>query len=291
MRIKEQYISAAPLLQADANITEQHTLGRDVAVSTWSIGRNSVTYEKSDSHTLSLYLSGGVTSYRRDLKGHTGQPGVLCLMPQGHLSRWHIGGDIDFAHLYFSDAAIKRFAVDHFDKDARLVDLRDLTYEKDTTLKTLLLNYLETCRIEAGPNGLFGEQQLFALFDHLVAHYNGLALKNRAVKGGLAPHQMRRVKAAIFDQLDTRLTIAGLAGLTGLSPFHFARQFKESFGETPAHYITRQRVLAVVSALGSEKSLADIAAKTGFAQQSHMTTQFKRTTGYTPHAYRQQLKH
>ncbi len=282
----QQKIDSALLLNANASIEAQHDIHRDVAVSKWSIDRNSVAYEKSDSHTLSLYLKGGDTSCRADQQGNLGRAGTLCMMPQGHASRWHIGGQIDFVHLYFSDAILKRFAADHYEQDVRMVDIRDLTYQEDDTLAAMLLGYVDCCTRQPDRAGLVGEHLLLSIFDHIVSHYNGFVLTGSHLKGGLTPRQMRQVKALIADTLDNRLSMADLAAEAGLSPFHFARQFKESFGETPGQYVLRCRIETVKERLLGDEPLAQIAATSGFAQQSHMTAQFKKQMGITPQAYR-----
>jgi len=282
----DKKIDSALLLKANASIEAQHDIHKDVAVSRWSIDRNSVAYEKSDSHTLSLYLKGGDTSYRADQKGNQGRAGTLCLMPQGHASSWHIGGPIDFVHLYFSDAILKRFAADHYEQDVRLVDIRDLTYQADQTLSNMLLGYVDCCTRQPDRAGLIGEQLLYSIFDHVIGHYNGFEIKESRLKGGLTPRQMKQVKALIADRLETRLTMSELAAEAGLSPFHFARQFKESFGETPGQHVMRRRIEKVKERLSSDEPLAQIAANAGFAQQSHMTAQFKRQMGITPQVYR-----
>jgi len=276
----------APLISVNAEMTGQYDLRREVAIAQWSIDRNRVAYQKADSHTLSLYLAGGDTSYREDLRDRKGRAGILSLMPEGHMSRWEIGGRIDFAHLYFSDQVLKQFAGDHFDRDVRLFELMDLTYQDDPELRHLMQSYIQNCQDSSGRPSLLGEQLFYQILAHLLTNYNSFNIAATPIRGGLSLKHARLIRAVIQDQLATPLSIAGLASLVGLSPFHFARQFKESFGEAPAQYICRQRVEAVKELLSSGQSLADIAAQTGFAQQSHMTQQFKRHTGLTPAAYR-----
>ncbi|ALS96911.1 AraC family transcriptional regulator [Lacimicrobium alkaliphilum] len=283
---EDNRIDSALLLQANANIEAQYDIHKDVAVSEWSIDRNRVTYEKGDSHTLSLYLKGGNTSYRADQRGHWGEPGTLCLMPQGHTSDWHIGGPIHFVHLYFSDRILKRFASDHYEQDVRLIELTDLTYQADQQLVGLMLDYAASCSRYADSAGLFGEHLLYEIFAHIIGHYNSFPLTGCRLKGGLTSRQMKRVIVFIDEHLDSRICMANLATEADLSPFHFARQFKQSFGETPGQYVIRRRVEGVKRQLATQIPLAQIAANNGFAQQSHMTTNFKKQVGVTPNAYR-----
>lgn len=286
---KQEKIDSSILLSANASMLDQLDLKQDIAVSRWSIDRTSVAYEKPDSHTLSLYLKGGETSFRQDQPGECGRPGVLCLMPQGHASKWHIGEQIDFAHLYFTDKAFKSYVAQHYDRDVRFIDLRDLTYSNDPTLRLLLLQFLACCDQVREHAGLLGEQTLYAIFDHLFHHHNNFQLTRNPIKGGLSQRQLKLVKEAISSTLDGKLSIAELASVAGLSPFHFARQFKESTGLSPASYIAHQRLEQVKQLLHGNLPLAQIASITGFAQQSHMTAHFKKQTGYTPKNYRQMV--
>ncbi len=55
-----------------------------------------------------------------------------------------------------------------------------------------------------------------------------------------------------------------------------------AFGTSPDRYRTLRRVALARAAIESGQSLAGAAAEAGFADQSHMTRQFKRTYGLTP---------
>lgn len=283
-------IDSTQLLSVNAEVIDQMDLMRHVAISRWSIDRNCVTYQKDDSHTLSVYIEGGETSYRTDQAANKGAPGKLCLMPQGHNSDWHINGKIEFLHLYFTDQILKQFAASHYDMDVRRIELCDTTYSDDKALRLKLADYVKRCSSREYPSALFAEQSLYNLFDHLITKYNGFQVHSSPINGGLSPHHMKTVKSAITDKLHSKISIAELATEVGLSPFHFARMFKLSFGETPADFITRTRIKKVKELLPSKLSLADISLRTGFSQQSHMTDKFKKHTGITPAAYRREYQ-
>jgi len=73
-----------------------------------------------------------------------------------------------------------------------------------------------------------------------------------------------------------------LERIVGLDRFTIARQFRSAFGTSPDRYRTLRRLALARAAIESGRSLAQAAAETGFADQSHMTRQFKRTYGMTP---------
>jgi AraC family transcriptional regulator len=286
MSIERPKIDRSILLASNATVVDAFDLHSDAAISKWSIGRNAVTYEKGDSHTLSLYLSGGETSYRADNTGTRGAPGRICLMPQGHQSKWHINGTIDFLHLYFSDHLLKTFAAQHFDKDVRFIEMPDLTYNDDPVLQAKLLAYVRAC--ERAPEHAFlaSEAAFYDLMYHLITRYNSFAVKGEKIQGGLSPSHIRAVKARINDDLSSGVTIADLAHSVTMSPYHFARMFKISFGVAPAAYVNQIRLARAKGMLVGDLSIADISAVTGFTHQSHMTQSFKKHFGITPKQYR-----
>ncbi len=62
------------------------------------------------------------------------------------------------------------------------------------------------------------------------------------VKGGLAPWARRRALELLRVRLSEDIGLDELAMGVRLSPFHFARMFKQSFGVPPRVYLTRLRV-------------------------------------------------
>jgi transcriptional regulator GlxA family with amidase domain len=60
--------------------------------------------------------------------------------------------------------------------------------------------------------------------------------------GGLSAGTMRRVREYVEAHLGDSINLAMLAAVAGLSVHHFAREFKQSAGVTPHHYLTRKRV-------------------------------------------------
>lgn len=104
---------------------------------------------------------------------------------------------------------------------------------------------------------------------------------------GLAPHRLQRVLALIEERLAQPIPVHELAAAAGMSPYHFARMFKQSTGQPPHHYITWQRMDRAKELLArSELPLAQIAARVGYRTQAHFTGVFHARVGVTPRAYR-----
>ena len=106
-------------------------------------------------------------------------------------------------------------------------------------------------------------------------------------RGGLAPWQRARVDLHIEQNLAERLTTDELARQVNLSPSHFNRAFKQSFGLSAHRYLVHRRVEeAQRLALGTSEELSVIAVKCGLCDQSHLTRWFRRVVGETPAAWR-----
>ena len=102
------------------------------------------------------------------------------------------------------------------------------------------------------------------------------------------PVAVLRAVELMRRRLAAPLTLEELAEVAGLSPFHFARQFKTATGHPPHDYLVRLRVdraQELIRHHGREWTMAAIAQETGFADQSHMARHFKRVLGVSPREF------
>jgi AraC family transcriptional regulator len=109
-------------------------------------------------------------------------------------------------------------------------------------------------------------------------------------RGGLAGWQQRVVTAFIEEHLEEHIPLPTLAGLARLSPYHFSRAFKQSFGVPPHRYHIQRRIERAKMLLAkSAMSVTEVGAAMGFSETSSFTSTFRRLTGITPSAYSRQL--
>jgi AraC family transcriptional regulator len=118
--------------------------------------------------------------------------------------------------------------------------------------------------------------QLLREFDHI-----------RGTKPAAAapPVAVLKVVELMRQRLSDSLALEELAEVAGLSPFHFARQFKTATGHPPHDYLIRLRVdraQELIRQHSREWTMAAIANECGFADQSHMARHFKRVLGVSP---------
>ena len=116
---------------------------------------------------------------------------------------------------------------------------------------------------------------------------SGRAVPARGDVGSLPSCRLRRVTEYIQQNLDKDLTLAELAAVVYMSPYHFARLFKCSTGVPPHRFVVRQRIARARAFLATQElSIAQISRLVGFRTPSHFTTVFRRVTGITPKGYR-----
>lgn len=112
-----------------------------------------------------------------------------------------------------------------------------------------------------------------------------------SARGALGGWQKRVVAEYIDEHLDEPISLAMLAGLARLSPFHFARAFRQSFGMPPHRYHTNQRVERAKTLLAkASHSVTNIAIDVGFAETSSFTKAFRTLAGVTPTQYRRSIR-
>jgi PAS domain S-box-containing protein len=87
------------------------------------------------------------------------------------------------------------------------------------------------------------------------------------------------------------LPVEELAAAVSLSPSQFRRAFKRRFGLTPHRYLRQVRLNAACELLATtDRPVADVAAQTGFCDQSHLTNELVRHIGLPPRRYREAFR-
>jgi len=107
----------------------------------------------------------------------------------------------------------------------------------------------------------------------------------------MAPVPPARHLLRARDLIDARyrepLDVAAIARAAHLSPAHFSREFRRTFGETPHRYLLTRRMERAASLLRqTDRSVADVCLTVGLTSVGSFTTSFGRTFEMSPTAYR-----
>src|SRR5262249_58107254 len=114
----------------------------------------------------------------------------------------------------------------------------------------------------------------------------------RRTEGALGGGKLRPVVESMEEHLEAGLPLEQMAAAAHLSVYHFARQFKAATGLPPHQYVLARRVDRAQQRLqqDGDLSLAEIAARAGFSDQSQFSLHFKRVVGVTPRQFRRSAR-
>ena len=155
------------------------------------------------------------------------------------------------------------------------------------TLQKLRAQLEEPGRADRG----YAEALSVVLAHELLRLNNGAAPPRQSARGGLAGWQKKRIAEYIEENLADDLLLSALAKVAGLSPFHFARAFKESFGLPPYRYVTSRRIeMAKVLLAQPDLPVTHIGHRLGFSDTSSFSAAFRKHTGTTASSYRRTLE-
>ena len=119
---------------------------------------------------------------------------------------------------------------------------------------------------------------------------NGRAERRAPAKGGLATWQCKAVCDYIEENLDQDISLAELATIAKLSPYHFCRAFKETVGEPPHRYQMSRRIEHAKTLLAHPAlSITDAARAVGYSSLSRFSALFRQVTGHSPRDYRRKM--
>jgi len=105
--------------------------------------------------------------------------------------------------------------------------------------------------------------------------------------GGSSTEAVERALIYISEHFTEEIPVSRLAGLSGLSEYHFIRVFRQKTGYTPHEYIINRRMASVRYLLKYTKlTVKEICFSTGFSCESVFCIVFKKQHHLTPQQYR-----
>ncbi|WP_051153549.1 helix-turn-helix domain-containing protein [Litoreibacter arenae] len=227
-----------------------------------------------------------------DRDGHTERftlsPDDIAVAVAGGLTGWQWLDPAKVMIVHVNPAMMKRFvqtelkivpdAPNHFAKTFLF---------QDDDVKALIAQMGQTLTAaEVGAEVMF--EALARMFLVLMfKRYGRLQRTEVAFDHSFGADQYGRVVDYIEAHLDKKISPAQLAEELGMSEAAFSRKFKARVGETPMRFVAQVRLEAASRLLGQGVlSLAQIAARCGFADQAHMSRSFKQQLGVSPSQFR-----
>ncbi|QGZ65401.1 AraC family transcriptional regulator [Paraburkholderia acidisoli] len=232
------------------------------------------------------YTEQGVQRFQCHRSVHTSVPGRAILIEPNALHDGHApeAGGFTYAMLYLPQAWVERAA--------RRLDLPGLGGVEAVFDRTLVDDARLVAAIRAaflaihgGEGRLARDQSLDRLLAYLGTQLRPAPLERDAVSPAVAP-ELARVRDYLHTQMDTDVGLDDLVAVAGVDRFKLTRRFQHAFGTSPHAYLVRLRLRAARRLLAAGRTPAQVAAETGFADQSHLGRWFRRAYRMTPAAYR-----
>lgn len=231
-------------------------------------------------------------SERQDVEGDHWRPMLRALFVPSGVPMWtQFGARHTFSHLDLhlgQDWLLDRLAPMVGEGNARAALRRPVELQDVGPLAQVAAALVEEIGAPSrGPH--FAESLAIALVAGLIDPPED-ELEDAQAQGGLAPHQMRRLRQ-LMTECKGRTTNAEMSRAVGLSEGWFCHAFKKTTGKTPLQWQQEMRVAMVKECLlRSDMTLAQIALHHDFSDQGHLTRVFRRCEGITPSAWRREAR-
>ena len=278
----ERNVAKPPVLAAALDGTACATLRR------WIGTPGEVVQPPLDQHYLVLHLggpkrvsrAGGGRVLTTDVPLHS-----VTVVPAGRSFTWRTVGPIDYAHVYFPADRVARAVERWFERDPAGVEVVDRVGSDSPAVAGLMAALLRQAqRPRSAP--LYLDLLGDALLAAVVREHTTLPVQPPPAREALPPFKRRRLAELIEARLEGPLGLDELAGEAGLSRFHFARAFSQTFGVPPHRYVTLRRVERAKALLRAGGDVHEVAQRCGFSGDASFRTVFRRVTGLTPIQYR-----
>lgn len=212
--------------------------------------------------------------------------GALSIVPAGSAYQWSTQRPIEFAHLYLSPGAIERVGAEEYDRDNVALCLEDRLGVQDGLMQALFSAMLDEVVLRSGSR-LYMDTLLHLLMLRLLRGYAAAPIAPLRTCCSIAPARLRWVLDYIEANLASDISLADLAGVAAMSPFHFSRAFASVTGTPPNTYLVQRRIEYGKTLLreGAEP-VSLIAARCGFHSAGQLCRMLKHTTGFSPLHYR-----
>ena len=241
-------------------------------------------------HVVTVFLRGPVDLLQRRngrAVQRTMHAGDVIVTPAGEAKALQHREEAELVKLQLEPSFFKGIANGLDAVGGRPVELLDNFGTRDAYVEGVARQLVEELRADnlAGP--LYAESLATGLGVHLLRHYSTAGKIAIEPSGMLPRFKLQRVIDYIHDNLHEDLTLEKISATLSMSPFHFAHAFRETTGLAPHHYVIQCRIdRAKILLCETDHSIAEIAHRVGYSNQSNFSVVFRRVAGQTPRSYR-----
>ena len=215
---------------------------------------------------------------------HT-QPGSLIVIPSGTRHRWRWHGSSERLILSVEDDALQQLA-------SQLGAQHPLEIKGAWSILApstrLLISEMGREAREGWPLGaLYANLLALSLQTNLIKNHSSQQIALPRLKGGLGVPTLKRAMEHMSANLAEDIGLEQIADEMGMSPSHFAHEFRNSTGTTPYQYLLQQRLERAKDLLRTSKlPIQNVSVLTGFNYPANFVRTFRQRVGRSPDAWR-----
>lgn len=230
-----------------------------------------------DTWSLGAIRRGAQDSAARVTQHHVACAGELTAIPPGevHAGRLASSGPLEYSMLYIPDEELRRRAAElnqpHVEPAQIALAAPTLATQLDAFVQLALQPQTDALTVQA---------EWYDLISGLLSRYAGTELREK--RSTHSSQAMLRALECLHDHWNQSISLDQLAQEAAMAPTYFCRQFAKTYGLAPHRYQTVLRVNRAKTLLKTGVAIADVAAATGFADQSHLGRHLKGCLGVTP---------
>jgi len=241
-------------------------------------------------HEVNVNLGGHLTTEKISATGRTvrtkGAAGNLCITPAGQPIGAFWNETLDNMGISLDPNFVRQTAIEN--RFNAKFEFAEIYKKEDALIQHIGLTLLAEAESETPLGKLYTDSLIQTLTLHLLKNYSTANLKQANAHGGLSGYKLRRVTEYINANLEEDLSLTEIAAVADLSQYHFARAFRRSTGHTPQQYLMQRRIERAKELLAKDDlPIVEISLRTGFKNQSHFTTLFRKFTKLTPKTWRE----
>ena len=170
------------------------------------------------------------------------------------------------------------------------IDVAERWIFKDARIEHLLKVMRLELRQGALAGRLFGEQVGNSLAILLAEQYAVVAPAMFATRGRLPKSRLSKVHEYVEAHLDRNMSLSELADTAAMSPYYFARLYKQATGISPHQYVIQRRIERAKELLRDPGiSVFEVGVRVGYLDPKHFRDMFRRETRITPSEFRSGL--
>nr|WP_246400515.1 AraC family transcriptional regulator [Jiangella mangrovi] len=237
---------------------------------------------------LNLGVPGGL-HYRRAF--HVVPAGRLTVVMPGEahtpVDPDHRDRDSEHLTLYVDAGALGAAADEIAGRSTALPFFRDLTIDDDATVARFARTHAALSSAPATVSVLDQDVRLLGFVSRLLRRHAGVA-GDRPLPP--AHRSVRRARAYLHEHRAGAVSLADLARVSELSPYHLTRLFTADVGLPPHAYQLQLRVDHAKRLLLAGRPVSDAGHEAGFFDLSHFTRHFKRHVGVPPGRYAREVR-